>query len=115
MSCVNTKYTPAELESIFLWDAMCEKLPLTLEERRECSDREYYAIHGELPKRETSEEKRAKRREYNRRYRESHREKLRASDQEYRNKNRKSINERQKEYDAAKRATEKGKRVSAQP
>lgn len=104
MSCVNNRYTPDELESIFLWDALCEDLPLTREERREIKDRDFYATHGKLPKRETEEERIARKREYNRLYRAKNLEKIRQKDAAYREKNRASINERQREYDKAKRA-----------
>lgn len=102
MSCVNTRYTPDELESIFLWDSLCDELPLTAEERRETKDRDYYATHGAWPVRDTDEEKRSRKREYNRLYREAHRAEIRLKDAAYREKNRASINERQREYDRAK-------------
>lgn len=128
MSCVNDHYTPDELESIFIWDCLCEALPLTAEERREINGRDYTAKTGKK-ERNTSdsavhynaiasakeEERKQQRREQKRRWREANKERIRAYDTAYRDKNRSSINERQREYDRAKRASEKGKRISAQP
>lgn len=126
MSCVNNHYSPEELESIFLWDFICEALPLTAEERREINGRNSIPEPGKrkhraketgLPKSadELKKEEERKRRdsEYRRQYRETHREQKRIADAAYRAKHREAINERQREYDRAKRASEKAKRVSA--
>ena len=37
---VSNSYSPDELESIFVWDAICEAMPLTAEERREADERD---------------------------------------------------------------------------
>lgn len=124
MSCVNDRYSPEELESIFLWDCLCEALPLTAEERREIKERDYTAKAGSegrndrvpsAPSNDDEEERKRKKRERNRRWREANKERIRAYEADYRLRNRDSINERQREYDRAKRASEKGKRISAQP
>ncbi len=115
MPCVNNRYTPDELESIFLWDCICEALPLTLEERWEINRRDALAKNGYEtgpsnaggPCKNgalTPEERRKKKQEYDRRYRAAHREQIRAYDAAYRAANRDSINERQREYDKTKRA-----------
>lgn len=128
MSCVNDRYSPAELESIFLWDCLCEALPLTAEERREINGRDYTAKTGKK-ERNTSdsavhynsiakakeEERRQKRLEQKRLWREANKERIREYNAAYRTKNRGSINERQREYDRAKRASKKAQRISAQP
>lgn len=126
MSCVNDHYTPEELESIFLWDCLCEALPLTAEERREINSRD------SSPERRTAkrapkdddrpktaedikkEELREKKREQNRRWRKANKDRIRAYDAAYRAVNRESINERQREYDRAKAASKKATGVSAQ-
>lgn len=126
MSCVNDRYSPAELESIFLWDCLCEALPMTVEERREINERDnaqkggarkHQAIAHLRPvaqaKIRMEEERRQKRLEHKRRWREANKERIRAYDAAYRAKNRDSINERQREYDRAKRSSEKGKRATA--
>ena len=128
MSCVNDRYSPAELESIFLWDCLCEALPLTAEERREINERDNAQKGGARnhPARAHSrpvaqakirleEERRQKRLEQKRRWREANKDRIRAYDAAYRAKNRDSINERQREYDRAKQASQKAARVSAQP
>lgn len=128
MSCVNDRYSPAELESIFLWDCLCEALPLTVEERWEINGRDYAAKTGKK-ERNTSdsavhynaiasakeEERRQKRLEQKRLWREANKERIREYNAAYRTKNRGSINERQREYDRAKRASKKAQRISAQP
>lgn len=128
MSCVSDKYSPAELESIFLWDCLCEALPLTVEERREIKERDE-AQKGGARKHPASarfrpvaqakirleEERRQKRLEQKRRWREANKERIRAYDAAYRAKNRDEINERQREYDRAKQASKKAARASAQP
>ena len=128
MSCVNDRYSPAELESIFLWDCLCEALPLTAEERREINERDYTA-KTDKKKRNTSdsavhynaiasakeEERKLRKREYNRRYREANRERIRELNAAYQKRNRESINERQREYDRAKSASKKAARMAAQP
>lgn len=128
MSCVNDRYSPAELESIFLWDCLCEALPLTVEERREIYERDnaqkggarkHPAIAHFWPvaqaKIRLEEERRQKRLEQKRRWREANKERIRAYDAAYRAKNRDEINERQREYDRAKQASKKAARASAQP
>lgn len=128
MSCVNNHYSPDELESIFLWDCLCEALPLTAEERREinerdnaqkCGARRNPAIAHFRPvaqeKIRLEEERMQKRLEQKRRWREANKERIRAYDAAYRAKNRDSINERQREYDRAKKASKKAARASAQP
>lgn len=128
MSCVNDRYSPAELESIFLWDCLCEALPLTAEERREINGRDYTAKTGKKERRTTDsavhynaiasakeEERKQQRLEQKRRWREANKEKIRAYDAAYRAMNRGSINERQREYDRAKQASKKAASVSAQP
>ena len=128
MSCVNDRYSSAELESIFLWDCLCEALPLTVEERREINERDN-AQKGGARKHPASahfrpvaqakirleEERRQKRLEQKRRWREANKERIRTYDAAYRAKNRDSINERQREYDRAKQASKKQARASAQP
>lgn len=130
MSCVNDRYSPAELESIFLWDCLCEALPLTAEERREINDRDYTAKTGKKERNPTAhavpcyvhdaakvkeEERRQRRLEQKRRWREANKERIRAYDAAYRAMNRGSINERQREYDRAKQASKKAARAPAQP
>lgn len=128
MSCVNDRYSPAELESIFLWDCLCEALPLTAEERREIKERDYTAKTGKKERRITDsavhynaiasaneEERKQQRLEQKRRWREANKERIRAYDAAYRARNRDSINERQREYDRAKQASKKAASVSAQP
>ncbi len=130
MSCVNDRYSPAELESIFLWDCLCEALPLTVEERREINGRDLTAKTGKKERNPTAhavpcyvhdaakakeEERRQKRLEQKRLWREANKERIREYNAAYREKNRGSINERQREYDRAKRASKKAQRVSAQP
>ena len=116
MSCVNDRYTPDELESIFIWDCLCDAIPLTKEERRAINERDNAAKTGKPAKPvETDEEIKRRRQEYNRKWREEHKDRIKAQDAAYRARNRASINERQREYDRAKRASEKWKRISAQP
>lgn len=128
MSCVNDRYSPAELESIFLWDCLCEALPLTVEERREINGRDYTAktgkkerntldsaVHYNAIASAKEEERRQKRLEQKRLWREANKERIREYNAAYRTKNRGSINERQREYDRAKRASKKAQRISAQP
>lgn len=128
MSCVNDRYSPAELESIFLWDCLCEALPLTAEERREIKERDNTAKTRNAkraapafaePRNDADaakeEERRRKRLEQKRRWREANKERIRAYDAAYRAMNRGSINERQREYDRAKQASKKAARAPAQP
>lgn len=128
MSCVNNRYSPEELESIFLWDCLCEALPLTVEERREIKERDdaqkggarkHPAIAHFRPvaqaKIRLEEERRQKRLEQKRRWREANKERIRAYNAAYRAKNRDEINERQREYDRAKQASKKAARAPAQP
>lgn len=121
MSCVNDRYSPAELESIFLWDCLCEALPLTAEERREINERDTLAKtkRTALPRTDEraakEEERKLRKREYNRRYREANRERIRELNAAYQKRNRESINERQREYDRAKSASKKAARMAAQP
>lgn len=127
MSCVNDKYTPDELESIFIWDCLCEAIPLTTKERREIRERDSALSNGKrapaakvaptkaaehIP---TEDEQKQRKREQKRRWREANKERIRAYDIAYREKNRDSINERQREYDRAKQAQKKQARASAQP
>lgn len=126
MSCVNNHYSPAELESIFLWDCLCEALPLTAEERREINGRDstpdpgkrkHRAKASAIPK--TPEEirleadRRKRQLEKKRLWREANKERIRAYDAAYRAKNRDAINERQREYDRAKQASKKAAGASA--
>ena len=128
MSCVNNHYTPAELESIFIWDSICEALPLTAEERREINGRDNIPEPGKrkhrakasaspkTPEEIRLEEDRRKRQlEKKRRWREANKERIRAYDAAYRAKNRDAINERQREYDRAKQASKKAAMAPAQP
>ena len=128
MGSANNKFTPDELESIFLWDLLCEVIPLTAEERREIKERDYTAKTGKKERRTTDsavhynaiasakeEERKQQRLEQKRRWREANKERIRAYDAAYRARNRDSINERQREYDRAKQASKKPSRVSAQP
>ena len=95
MSCVNTRYTPDELESIFLWDLLCENIPITREERKEIRERDAKST-GKPTK---TEEQRERDREYARRWRAAHKEHIKA----YNASHRDEINERQREYDKTKR------------
>lgn len=118
MSCVNDHYTPEELESIFLWDSICDALPLTAEERREINQRDTEARAASAAPRkpvdpEKEAERKQRRREQKRRWRQANKERVRESDAAYRARNREAINERQKEYDRAKRASAKVDRMSA--
>lgn len=128
MSCVNDHYTPEELESIFLWDSICDALPLTAEERREINERDCAARSGNrersssnpsIPRsdaeRAKEEERKQRKREQKRRWRQANKERIREAEAAYRARNREAINERQREYDRAKRASEKLNRMSAQP
>lgn len=128
MGSASTKFTPKELESIFIWDLICEALPLTQEERREINGRDTISESGKrihraknivLPKTseeiKKEEERKQHRREQKRLWREANKDRIREYDSAYREKNRASINERQREYDRAKRASEKATRISSQP
>lgn len=94
MSCVNTRYTPDELESIFLWDMLCDNLPITREERKEIRERDA-KTSGRPAK---TEEQKRKEREYAKRWRAEHKEQIRA----YNAAHRDEINERQRAYDRGK-------------
>lgn len=111
MSCVNEHYSPEELESIFLWDFLCEQLPLTKEERQEINDRDHFAKTGKVLN--TAEELKRKRNEYNKRWKSAHKEQARKNNAAYRARHREAINERQREYDRAKRASEKAAHTTA--
>lgn len=126
MSCVNNHYSPAELESIFLWDCLCEALPLTAEERREINGRDHTPDPGKRKHRAKSsaipitpekirleEDRRKRQLEKKRLWREANKERIRAYDAAYRAKNRDAINERQREYDRAKQASKKAAGASA--
>lgn len=128
MSCVNDHYTPDELESIFIWDCLCEAIPLTAEERKAIKERDSASSAGKRKQAAqhtgrsntaedalTEEERKRKKLEQKRRWREAHKDRIRAYDIAYREKNRDSINERQREYDRAKQAQKKQARASAQP
>lgn len=118
MSCVNSRYTADELESIFIWDCLCDAIPLTKEERRAINERDSAAKTGRPAKPvETDEEIKRRRQEYNRKWREEHKDRIKAQDAAYRARNRASINERQREYDRAKRGAERAAKaaVQAQP
>lgn len=128
MGSASTKFTPKELESIFIWDLICEALPLTQEERQEINGRDSAPDSGKrkhrakavtLPKTaeeiQKEEERKRHRLEQKRLWREANKEHIREKDAAYRAKNRESINERQREYDRAKRASEKATRISSQP
>lgn len=45
----NDRYTPDELESIFVWDCVCEAMPLTAEERREINERDRQVLADRFP------------------------------------------------------------------
>lgn len=102
MATANNKFTPDELESIFVWDLLCEVFPLTAEERRDIRDRDTYAATGKIPtervKKPLSEEQRKAKNEAKRRWREAHKEQIAA----YRDAHRQEIRERQRAYDQAK-------------
>lgn len=120
MGCVNSRYTPDELESIFIWDLLCEAIPLDSGERKAANARDA-AIKAEnegkkktqAPK-PTDEEAIKKRREYAAKWREAHREEIRAKDRAYKAKNRETINERQRGYERSKRFSEHAA-LAAQP
>lgn len=97
MPCVNNRYTPDELESIFIWDVLCEAIPLSSEERAEIRRRD---SENGVHKKPKSAEQREKALEYQRRWRAEHKEQIRA----YNAAHRAEINERQKNYDKAKRS-----------
>jgi len=128
MSCVNDRYSPEELESIFLWDCLCEAIPLTAEERKEINDRDRAYRTGKEPKKtepktpvccaeEAAKKAERKQRELERKreYRKTHRAQTLAYSRAYQAKNREAINERQREYDRAKRASKKAQWIPAQP
>lgn len=114
MSCVNNRYTPDELESIFIWDCLCEAVPLSREERKAIRDREDAAKremqaaepkrNHNLPAEKCTEADRERKRAYAKKYRETHREIIRQRDAAYRAANRADINERQSAYGKSKRA-----------
>ena len=102
MGSTNNKFTADELESIFLWDLLCEVIPLTAEERKDIRDRDTYAATGKSPtdrvKKPLTEEQRKAKNEAKRRFREAHKEQIAA----YRDAHRQEIRERQRAYDQAK-------------
>ena len=120
MSCVNNRYSAAELESIFVWDMLCDALPLTVEERREINSRDRACTAAVEPqivavpaepiderKAMTVEERKRRKREQSCRWREANKERIRATDAAYRARERESINERQREYDRFKERRKK--------
>lgn len=108
MASASTKFTPDELESIFIWDLLCEAVPLTADERRDSRERDDYASGIKTPnartKKPLTDEQRQKKLEAKRKYRETHKAQIAA----YREEHRQEIRERQREYDKAQR---KNKRV----
>lgn len=115
MGSASTKFTADELESIFIWDLLCEIAPLTLEERKESRlrDQECSAASKENENcrnpgsKDMTEERKQKKREAAAAWRAAHREEKRRKDAEYRNRNRDTINQRQREYEQAKRAVKR--------
>lgn len=110
MASANNKFTPDELESIFIWDLLCEAVPLTAEERRDIRERDDYAA-GKEPtvfraKKPLTPEQRQKKNEAKRRYREAHKAQIAA----YYDAHRQEICERQRHYDQAKRKEAKSKK-----
>lgn len=75
------KFTPEELRSIALWDAWCEAMPLTEQERRECNERDSYCTTTSLTHATAApitDAQRKKNREYAATYRRRHRDAARA-------------------------------------
>ena len=98
MSCVNNRYTPDELESIFVWDILCEAIPLSAQERADIRKRD--GQKNAAPKRHLTDEQRERKREYIRRWKAANKAKIK----EYNDAHRAEINERQREYDREKMA-----------
>ena len=113
MGSANNKFTPDELESIFIWDLLCEIVPLTAQERQDIRERDDYASgkasSSHRPKKPITDEQRQKRLEAKRRYRETHKEQIAA----YRDAHRQEIRERQKAYDKATRKNQRLKKRSS--
>lgn len=107
MASANNKFTPDELESIFIWDLLCEAVPLTAEERRDIRERDDYASGKKVSvthaKKPITEAQRQKKLEAKRRYRETHKAQIAA----YRDAHRQEIRERQKAYDKAQRKNQR--------
>ena len=85
MCGVNDVYTDAEKRSMELWDAWCQAMPLTSQERKEIRERDRYAASlqggmstGGNPGRYADEQQRQKNREYAETYRRNHQETIRA-------------------------------------
>ena len=115
MASVNSKFTPDELESIFIWDLLCEAMPLTAEERRDIRERDTYASTGKVStarvKKPMTEEQRKAKNEAKRRWREEHKEQIAA----YREAHRQEIRERQRAYDQAKSKSKRTQSQQTQP
>jgi len=73
-------YTPEELRSMALWDAWCDAMPLTHQERMDATRRDRYASGAHTPKKQTSkhdqEYLRQRNREYVARYRAAHKDRI---------------------------------------
>lgn len=103
MSCVNNQYTPDELESIFIWDCLCDAVPLSRAERAAIRERDEEARRNNPRPKITDEEKHAKRLEAYKRYREKNKESLKKYGKAYYDEHREDVIERSRgNYQAQK-------------
>ena len=76
--------SPEEKRSRALWDAWCEAMPLTSQERQEIRERDRYAVESRRGRSNTDDNRydeefrRQRNREYASRYRQNHQDKIRA-------------------------------------
>lgn len=92
--------SPEEKRSMALWDAWCEAMPLTSQERQEIRERDRYAVESRSgsntdDNRYDEEFRRQRNREYAARYRQNHQDKRRAYNQAHAEE----IKERRIEYE----------------
>ena len=99
MDSRKSMFTTEEMRSLYLWDAWCEAMPLTAEERRESARRDEYAksTNGYMsgrPGTQSSASEAERNRAYAARYRANHHDRIIA----YNRTHADEINERQREY-----------------
>ena len=91
------KFSPEELHSMALWDAFCEAMPITAQERRECAERDAYctATNFTVPVTPAiTDEQRQKKREYAAKWRKKNKAKVRG----YYTAHADEVRERMREY-----------------
>lgn len=99
MDSRKSMFTTEEMRSMYLWDAWCEAMPLTAEERRESARRDEYAksTNGYMSSRpgtQSTVSDAERNRAYAARYRANHHDRIIA----YNRAHADEINERQREY-----------------